>query len=88
MLALGSSLTRSPYGQRLRAGVTLIQNTVNPDDIDKDEPVDIGLVGKLTLEALLAAVRDRMGAEPRDARPVMTEIDRMRRDWPRSRWDR
>ena len=43
MLALGSSLTRSPYGQSIPAGKTIIHNTINPDDLNKDEAADIAL---------------------------------------------
>ena len=69
ILALGSSLTRSFYGQPVRGEKVLIQNTDNPADINKDESVDIGLVGdtKLTLEALLEEVRTQLGA-PREER--------------------
>ena len=69
ILALGSSLTRSFYGQPVRGEKLLIQNTDNPADINKDESVDIGLVGdtKLTLEALLEEVRTQLGA-PREER--------------------
>ena len=59
VLALGSSLTRTFYGQPIRGKKTLIQNSLNPDDINKDENVDIGLVGdtKLTLAALIDGVK-------------------------------
>jgi thiamine pyrophosphate-dependent acetolactate synthase large subunit-like protein len=69
ILALGSSLTRSFYGQPVRGEKVLIQNTDNPADINKDESVDIGLIGdtRLTLEALLEEVRTQLGA-PREAR--------------------
>jgi len=69
ILALGSSLTRSFYGQPVRGEKVLIQNTDNPADINKDESVDIGLLGdtKLTLEALLEEVRTQLGA-PREER--------------------
>jgi len=69
ILALGSSLTRSFYGQPVRGEKLLIQNTDNPADINKDESVDIGLLGdtKLTLEALLEEVRTQLGA-PREER--------------------
>jgi len=83
VLALGSSLTRTPYGQPLRPEATLIQNTIEPSDINKDESVDIGLVGdaRLTLEALLDEVKARMGTEPRDAGAVREEIARLRAAW-------
>ena len=59
MLALGSSLTRTPYGQKIQPGKTIIHNTNNPDDLNKDEAADIGLVGdtRLTIEALTARIK-------------------------------
>jgi thiamine pyrophosphate-dependent acetolactate synthase large subunit-like protein len=83
VLALGSSLTRTPYGQSLRGDITLIQNTHNPDDINKDEWVDIGLVGDtaLTLDALLEAVRDRLHGAARDRQELEAEIARVRGEW-------
>jgi acetolactate synthase-1/2/3 large subunit len=65
MLALGSSLTRSPYGQAVRPGKVIIHNSINPDDINKDEAVDIGLVGdtNLTIKALIAAIKARTGGK-------------------------
>jgi thiamine pyrophosphate-dependent acetolactate synthase large subunit-like protein len=70
MLALGSSLTRSPYGQSIPAGKTIIHNTVNPDDINKDEAVDIGLVGdtRLTIQALIDAIKAETGGKGRGNR--------------------
>ncbi len=61
LLALGSSLTRTPYGQRVPAKAFLVQNTNNPDEIGKDEFVDLPLVGdaKLTLQAIIDEVRRR-----------------------------
>jgi thiamine pyrophosphate-dependent acetolactate synthase large subunit-like protein len=61
LLALGSSLTRTPYGQKVHPGKTLIHNTINPDDLNKDEAADIGLVGdtRLTIEALIACIREK-----------------------------
>lgn len=59
LVALGSSLTRTPYGQKVNSGKTIIHNTNNADDINKDEAVDIGLVGDtlLTIEALIACIK-------------------------------
>jgi acetolactate synthase I/II/III large subunit len=59
LLALGSSLTRTPYGQKIEPGKTIIHNTNNPDDLNKDEATDIGLVGDtaLTIEALIACIK-------------------------------
>ena len=49
LLALGSSLTRSPYAQRVSQGKTIIHNTNNPDELNKDEAADIGLIGDCLL---------------------------------------
>ena len=65
LLALGSSLTRTPYGQKVHPGKTLIHNTINPDDLNKDEAADIGLIGdtRLTIEALIACIREKTGGK-------------------------
>jgi len=83
ILALGSSLTRTPYGQRVRAGITLIHNTHDPDALNRDEDVDIGLVGdtKLTLAALIDAVRDRLGGAARPSHDVAAAIADKRAEW-------
>ena len=84
ILALGSSLTRTFYGQPIRNEKVLIQNTDNPADINKDESVDIGLLGDtgLTLSALLEEVRAQIGA-PREeqARQTAADIARQRGEW-------
>ena len=61
LLALGSSLTWTLYGQAIPAGKTIIHNTDNPDDLNKDESVAIPLLGdaRLTIEALIAAIGAR-----------------------------
>lgn len=61
LLALGSSLTRTPYGQRIQPGKTIIHNTNDPDELNKDEATDIGLVGdtRLTIEALIACIKSK-----------------------------
>ena len=83
ILALGSSLTRTPYGQSIRPGAFLIQNTNNPDDIGKDEFVDIGLPGdtKLTIRALINEVKAQLGDQTRDATAITEEITKIRSDW-------
>ncbi len=65
LLALGTSLTRSPYGQPIRAGKVIIHNTINPGDINKDEAADIGLIGDtcLTIEALIAEIKAQTGGK-------------------------
>ena len=40
-VALGSSLTRTPYGQRVKPGKVVIHNTDNPDDLNEDEAAEL-----------------------------------------------
>ena len=65
LLALGTSLTRSPYGQAIPAGKFIIHNTINPCDINKDEAAAIGLVGDvgLTIEGLIEAIKAETGGK-------------------------
>ncbi len=60
IMALGSSLTRTFYGQPIRANnKVLIQNTDNPAEFNKDESVDIALLGdtRLTIRALIDEIK-------------------------------
>ena len=88
LLALGTSLTRSPYGQAIPAGKAIIHNTVNPADINKDEPAAIGLVGDagLTIEALIEAIRTEtsgkgFGDAQARAREIAALRETFRADW-------
>ncbi|MDP6751685.1 MAG: thiamine pyrophosphate-requiring protein [Candidatus Poribacteria bacterium] len=83
LIAIGSSLTRSPYAQTIRSDVFIIQNSNNPDDIGKDEDVRIGLVGdaRLTLQALIEEVKVQLGGDIRDKTEVVREIQDNRKKW-------
>ena len=83
LIAIGSSLTRSPYAQSIRSDVFIIQNSNNPDDIGKDEDVRIGLVGdaRLTLQALIEEVKVQLGGGIRDNTEVVREIQNNRKKW-------
>lgn len=83
VLAVGASLTRTGFGQRMPS-TTIIHATANPGDLGKDVAVDHALLGdaQLTLRALL----DELGSEsnPRaEARreSVPTEIASTRAAW-------
>ncbi|MDP6874202.1 MAG: thiamine pyrophosphate-binding protein [Alphaproteobacteria bacterium] len=84
MLALGSSLTRSPYGQPVHPGKVLIHNTVNPDDINKDEAADIGLIGDtlLTIQALIDEVKAQTGGKGTgDSEQVAAQVAAVKAEW-------
>ena len=82
LVAIGSSLTRTPYGQRVPRGVPVVQNTNNPDEIGKDENITIALVGdaKLTLQALIHEARARLDSA-RDTAEVEAKIATAREEW-------
>ena len=84
LLALGTSFTRSFYGQPIAPGKTLIQNTNNPDDINKDESIDIGLVGdaRLTILAIIDEVKAQIGEQGvGGAATVKAEIAALKAEW-------
>lgn len=63
VLAIGSGLTRTAFGQDIPGGKTLIHSTVSSEDINKDYGADIGLLGDagLTLEMLIDEVQAQIG---------------------------
>ena len=84
LLAIGSSLTRTSYGQPIPEGKVIIHNVESIEDINKDYSVDIGLPGdaKLTLRTMIEAVKARMGENGRKARTgASEEIARLREEW-------
>jgi thiamine pyrophosphate-dependent acetolactate synthase large subunit-like protein len=84
LLALGASLTRTFYAQPIRDGKTIIQNTDNPGDINKEEAVDIGLIGdtKLTLQAIIDEVKAQVGeGGTGNSKAVADEIAAVRKEW-------
>ena len=68
LFAVGTSLTATPYGQRFSRDKFLVHSVIADDEINKDTAADIGLVGdaKLTLAALIDAVRGLIGEQGRD----------------------
>ena len=84
LLALGTSLTRTGYGQPIPAGVRIIHNTAALEDINKDETVEVALPGdaRLVIEALLEELRARLGAEGRrGTTQLAAEIAAVREEW-------
>ena len=68
LFAVGTSLTATPYGQRFSRDKFLIHSVIADEEINKDTAADIGLVGdaKLTLEAMIDAVKGLIGESGRD----------------------
>lgn len=84
LFGIGCSFTRTNFGVTIPDGKRVIHATLDPEDINKDIPVDAALVGdaRLILEGLVEAVRERLKGKPeRDATSVTEEISRIKEEW-------
>ncbi|MEA2597598.1 MAG: hypothetical protein QOF01_4067 [Thermomicrobiales bacterium] len=84
IFGIGCSFTKTTYGVAMPSGKTIVQATLDPADLAKDIPVDDALLGdaRLTLQALLAEVKERLGGKPRGrAAAVASEIAAIKAGW-------
>ena len=84
LFAVGSSMTRTPYGQPIPEGKTIIHNVEGIDDINKDYSVTVGLPGdaKLTLQMMIEEVKGIIGEGGRNGHnQVSTAIAELREHW-------
>jgi len=87
VFGIGCSFAVTAFGVRMPAvqsGRAFIHATLDPTDINKDVPADHALVGdaQLTLEALLAEVRDRLKGNARGrAAGIAAEIKSINDAW-------
>lgn len=84
IFAIGCSLAETAFGVSMPGHVPLIHSTLDPADFNRGVPCELALAGdaRLTLAALIAACRDRIGAA-RDSEPVAREIAEVEADWMR-----
>ncbi|GIX10307.1 MAG: hypothetical protein KatS3mg116_2017 [Elioraea sp.] len=82
ILGVGCSFTESSFAVPMPKGKRIIHATLDPNHLNKDVPIELGLIGDaaLTLEALIAALKDRI-REARDGAAVAAEIAAVRRPW-------
>ena len=84
LFAVGSSMTRTSYGQPIPDGKILIHNVESIEDINKDYSIDVGLPGdaKLTLQGMIDAAKSRLGANGRKGSTnVAAEIAELKAQW-------
>lgn len=83
IFGIGCSFSRTNFGAAIPAGPTIVHATLDPGDVNKDIPVHHALVGDagLTLDALLAAIRDRIRGPRGRGEEVAGEIGAARRAW-------
>jgi thiamine pyrophosphate-dependent acetolactate synthase large subunit-like protein len=84
LFAVGSSMTRTGYGQPIPDGKVIIHNVESIEDINKDFSVDVGLPGdaRLTLQAMIEEVKAQIGQNGRKGQTkVAGEIAQLREQW-------
>ena len=84
ILGIGCSFTSTGFGVAMPKGKTVIHATLDEADINKDVEADYALVGdaRLTLQALIDEIGDRLGSAPRGrSRRVAQEISHIRTEW-------
>jgi thiamine pyrophosphate-dependent acetolactate synthase large subunit-like protein len=84
LLALGSSLTRTSYGQPIPGGKVMLHNTESIEDINKDYNIAVGLPGdtKLTVQMLVEEVKTQLGPNGRKGQSnVAAAIAEIKQQW-------
>jgi thiamine pyrophosphate-dependent acetolactate synthase large subunit-like protein len=83
IFGIGCSFAVTNYGVSMPPGKVIIHATLDPADLNKDVPAEYALIGdaKLTLQALIEEVKDRLGASRRDAHQVSAEIKQTKDAW-------
>jgi acetolactate synthase-1/2/3 large subunit len=84
IFGVGCSFTTTNYGVPMPKGKVIIQSTLDAADLAKDIPVEYALIGDagLTLEALVAAIKERLGGRPRGRRAAVTQqIAALKAEW-------
>ena len=84
IFGIGCSFTTTNYGVAMPKGKVIIQATLDPADLAKDIPVEHALIGDaaLTLDTLIAEVKDRLKGRPRGRLAAVTqEIKTLKAEW-------
>ena len=84
VFAIGSSLTRTPFGPGVPPGKLIVHSTNDPDDVNKDYRADHALIGdaRLVLEALIAEImRQKGGGGAAALRALSDSVGAVKRSW-------
>ncbi len=85
VFAIGSSLTKTPFGPKLPPGKRIVHATNDAGDINKDYRVDHALIGdaRLVLEAMIDALksRDTKAASKKLSQDVSEAKAAWRKEW-------
>ena len=82
LIGFGTSFTLNGYCQTVPAGKTVIHNTTTEDDVNKDTPSDLALIGdaRLTIEAMIDEIKSQIGENNRDT-GVAPQIAAAKAEW-------
>lgn len=84
LFAIGSSMTRTGYGQPIPPGKVIIHSVASLEDINKDFGVDIALPGdaKATLQAMIEEVKAQLGENGRRGETsVPAQVSQVKERW-------
>ncbi|MGH7335905.1 MAG: thiamine pyrophosphate-requiring protein [Candidatus Rokuibacteriota bacterium] len=84
IFGIGCSFATTNYGVTMPTGKRIVHATLDPADLNKDVRAEHALVGDagLTLDALVAEVRDRLQGQPRGrADDVARQIKGIKAEW-------
>lgn len=88
VLGIGASFSKTPLNAPIPPGKVLIQQTVDPTDVNKDYAVDHALLGdaKLVLRQLSASVKEQAGSEAAQAQSEASAKVKMLKDAWLDKW--
>ena len=84
IFGIGCSFATSNFAVAMPKNKVIVHATLDPADLNKTVPADYALIGdaKLTLEALVAEVKNRLGGGPRGRQEeVVREIKSVKAEW-------
>lgn len=84
LLAIGSSLTKTPFGPAVPKGKMIIHSTNEPSDINKDYRAAVALAGDaaLVIEALITEIgRQKRATDANALQSLKDEIAGIKHDW-------
>jgi acetolactate synthase-1/2/3 large subunit len=83
IFGIGCSFATTSYGVTMPAGKVIIHATLDAADLNKDIPADYALIGdaKLTLQDLIAEVKERLGGSKCDSHQVAAAIKSVKDAW-------
>jgi acetolactate synthase-1/2/3 large subunit len=84
IFGIGCSFATTNYGVAMPRGKRIAHATLDPLDINKDVVADLAVAGDagLTLDALIAEVKDRLKGKPRGRLAAVTkEIATLKQEW-------